>query len=944
MQKIHLILALIFGISFSLLAQSVPQGMNYQAVARDNSGVVIADQMINLEVTLLNQIVGERQIKSYSEIHWVKTNKLGLFTLTIGQGEPSLGDFWRVPWSTADIWMEISIKGPDSDRFISISNSKILSVPYAFHAATASELVGAHDDIRRGGPGVPSQNWSLFGNSNSDPTKDKLGTTDLADLVLVTNNLERMRILADGNIDILRSLTVGENLTVKGNVYLNTEYGETVNNGPFTVAKISPTLLTGSLTVSNNSPTLLTGSLTVSDQSPTLLSGILTVDLATTLNSSLDVWGPTNLHSSLDVLHRSPTILTGSLRTDGEATFNEKVKMTSIYDSPSTSQGDLVVSGGVGIGMRLNVGGDAKFEGKVTIDGPLNLTDPTESTSTTSGALTVAGGVGIAKRLNVGGQVNITANPGGGSESVFADYPLQVQGSNQGLAIKVNSSSNGANNFVSFWDNGGMVGRIEGQNATDLLTEPEWIVEQAFWVANAVLGAGDLALAVADVAIAVAEVVVAAGGVAAASSSSTGCAGLGACVTAPIPSLIADAIVELALAVANGVVAAANLVLVIANGIVMLAEKGTYEGFRFAQLGVTYQSAAGDYAEWLPRANNLEIFFPGDIVGIKGGKISKNTDGAEYVMVISNKPIVLGNMPEEGREIEYERVAFMGQVPVKVFGNVYEGDYILPSGNHNGTGIGVSPENMTPEDYQKIVGIAWSSIDSKLTGYVNVAVGLNANDVTKLVIEQKQKMIIQENSIQELQFQVAQLSDLLLDLASGVDADQIAEKLQLLYQPTDEVVNVEENITVDRKVVFFEVTRDQIIMSLDLAKRQLMDNGVEIAEHPFFNAIENDPAYKEKIIDEMKTMVDNAAVKQSELDIQSGDLVEFNYEPVRMVSDKGLQRIYAHLGYEAAQAKLESHGVNTAEHPFFKKINEDPQGQEKLFIQLQHMLENSQEQ
>jgi len=63
------------------------------------------------------------------------------------------------------------------------------------------------------------------------------------------------------------------------------------------------------------------------------------------------------------------------------------------------------------------------------------------------------------------------------------------------------------------------------------------------------------------------------------------------------------------------------------------------------------------YLEDYLKANKSEKFRIADIVGVKGGKISKITDGAEQFMVISLKPIVLGNTPENGRAHEYEKVA-----------------------------------------------------------------------------------------------------------------------------------------------------------------------------------------------------------------------------------------------------------------------------------------------
>ena len=45
--------------------------------------------------------------------------------------------------------------------------------------------------------------------------------------------------------------------------------------------------------------------------------------------------------------------------------------------------------------------------------------------------------------------------------------------------------------------------------------------------------------------------------------------------------------------------------------------------------GVRYHSGAADFAEWLPRLRPEETIDPGDIVGIKGGKITRDTGMAD---------------------------------------------------------------------------------------------------------------------------------------------------------------------------------------------------------------------------------------------------------------------------------------------------------------------------
>jgi hypothetical protein len=70
-------------------------------------------------------------------------------------------------------------------------------------------------------------------------------------------------------------------------------------------------------------------------------------------------------------------------------------------------------------------------------------------------------------------------------------------------------------------------------------------------------------------------------------------------------------------------------------------------------------------------------FIFGEIVGIHQGSIIYQTEEAEQLRVVSRMPLILGNMPQYGKEPKYEKVSFMGQVPVYVSKTVKKGDYIL---------------------------------------------------------------------------------------------------------------------------------------------------------------------------------------------------------------------------------------------------------------------------
>ena len=69
---------------------------------------------------------------------------------------------------------------------------------------------------------------------------------------------------------------------------------------------------------------------------------------------------------------------------------------------------------------------------------------------------------------------------------------------------------------------------------------------------------------------------------------------------------------------------------------------------------VEYASGNGDYAEWLERFAPMENISAGDIVAVKAGKITKDLEGAEQIMAVSHKPIVLGNTPPKGKRVLIE--------------------------------------------------------------------------------------------------------------------------------------------------------------------------------------------------------------------------------------------------------------------------------------------------
>jgi hypothetical protein len=96
----------------------------------------------------------------------------------------------------------------------------------------------------------------------------------------------------------------------------------------------------------------------------------------------------------------------------------------------------------------------------------------------------------------------------------------------------------------------------------------------------------------------------------------------------------------------------------------------------------------------------------------------------------------------------------MGQVPVKVRGNVQVGDYLLPSADGDGLAIAVHPDKMKAKDFQRIIGVAWEASKQengqKLFQMINTAVGINQNDLARVIDRMQMVMNQMQEAIKEV--------------------------------------------------------------------------------------------------------------------------------------------------------------------------------------------------
>jgi hypothetical protein len=129
-------LVIMLFISAQLLAQA-PEKFNYQAVCRDSTGNIIANQAVDIRTTIHN--LSPTGFILYQETHSVITNTFGLINIAVGGGTVVSGDFAIIPWGNGEKYLQIEIN--TGSMYQDVGTTQILSVPYALHARSADSAL-----------------------------------------------------------------------------------------------------------------------------------------------------------------------------------------------------------------------------------------------------------------------------------------------------------------------------------------------------------------------------------------------------------------------------------------------------------------------------------------------------------------------------------------------------------------------------------------------------------------------------------------------------------------------------------------------------------------------------------------------------------------------------------------------------------------------------------
>ena len=142
-------------IFINLMVAQNNKGIHFQAVARNENGIIIPNKQITIRISLLSDpALG---IVVYQEIKSIRTNMLGLFFVDIGSDEigkvVTIGKFDQIKWSTSSYYLQVELDPNNSLSFLNAGLEKMNYVPFAFYAEKAN-MVESIVPIELGGTGV----------------------------------------------------------------------------------------------------------------------------------------------------------------------------------------------------------------------------------------------------------------------------------------------------------------------------------------------------------------------------------------------------------------------------------------------------------------------------------------------------------------------------------------------------------------------------------------------------------------------------------------------------------------------------------------------------------------------------------------------------------------------------------------------------------------------
>jgi len=130
-----------------LLRAQSPDMFNYQAVARNDQGEIIANQNVGIKISIRQG--SPNGTVMYAEEHNTTTNNNGLVNMMVGSGAELSGSFTNIDWSDGPYFIEVAMDETGGSNYTVMGTTQLVSVPYAKYAdSSAGTFSGKYSDLQ----------------------------------------------------------------------------------------------------------------------------------------------------------------------------------------------------------------------------------------------------------------------------------------------------------------------------------------------------------------------------------------------------------------------------------------------------------------------------------------------------------------------------------------------------------------------------------------------------------------------------------------------------------------------------------------------------------------------------------------------------------------------------------------------------------------------------
>ena len=207
---LSIVFFIVFFFTFNSASAQVAEGVNYQAVARDNNGNILGNQVISVRFGLISG-TSTGILEYEEEYNVITTNQFGLFNLIIGQGantgNGATSSFANLDWGNARHFLKVEIDA--GNGFENLGTTELVSVPYAQYAKSAGNPLKAGD-------GIELRNDSIINTGDLSNTNESISRFELVNDTLVIlnegNRIDTINLSKLRSADSLRLQFAGNNL------------------------------------------------------------------------------------------------------------------------------------------------------------------------------------------------------------------------------------------------------------------------------------------------------------------------------------------------------------------------------------------------------------------------------------------------------------------------------------------------------------------------------------------------------------------------------------------------------------------------------------------------------------------------------------------------------------------------------------------------------------